>query len=437
VSQVSGVWLAGEYRTPVIPEPASTLTLLATIVILFGAIPAALWGLRRREIAPLLLLGTMGLVLAVVYPRVSPYAQGKLLAIASPAVLLVVLAGLAAVRGRFAWPATVLAVALAAAVLASDLLAYSRDHVAPTARMNAISQVGARLRGQGLVLWNEFEEYAKYFGKEARLDVPFEALTPQQVLLRNPRYFYGHFFDLDQELLGFVEDWPLIVTRRSPSASRPPANYARVYENDYYVAWRRAPAPKVLRHLPEQRTYSSTDVVRCRQLAALVRGVPSGSRLAVAVPPRLGWFEPLYSKDRSFGWGIDPQQRGAVVTNTAGHATGAVTVPAAGTYRVWAQGDFPAPLHIEVDGHEVGQVSGSDTPGQWSLVASVRLGAGRHVLRALRPAGRRHLGPGEFGSGLLGAVALQAPGQERLATVPLGRWRSLCGTEADWVEVVR
>lgn len=114
-----------------------------------------------------------------------------------------------------------------------------------------------------------------------------------------------------------------------------------------------------------------------------------------------------------------------------------MTVPAAGTYRVWAQGDFPAPLQIEVDGRELGTVAGSDTPGQWSFVAGVRLGAGRHVLRAVRPAGRRHFAPSAFASGLLGAVALQSPGDERVESLPLARWRSVCGTEADWVEVVR
>lgn len=437
LSQLSGVWLSGEYRTPVLPQPAATLTVIATVLILVGAVPAVLWALRRRELGPLVILGMVGLVLAVVYPRASPYARGKLLALGSPAVVLVVLAALASAPSRFSRPALLLALALAGGVFASDLLSYTHDRVAPTSRIEAITQVGDRLRGQGPVLWNEFEEYAKYFARAARLDVPFEALTPQQVQLRNPSDFYGHYFDLDEELLPFVEQYPLIVTRRSPSASRPPANYALAYQNRYYLAWRRTARPQVLGHLPEQQTYSATAPVGCGQLSALVKAAPSVSRLEVAVAPELSWFEPLYSEDRSFGWGIDPSQQGAVVTNTPGHATGTVDVRSPGSYRVWVQGDFPAPVHIEVDGHEVGHASGSDTPGQWSPVATVTLAAGEHVLRALRPGGRRHFGPGEFAHGLLGAVALQAHGSERLTTLPVSRWRSLCGTEADWVELVR
>ena len=148
-------------------------------------------------------------------PRASPYAQGKLLAICSP------------VRG--CWPALArrsarpsvagsrvggrsarsLAAGLAVAILASDLLAYSYDRVAPTAQMEAIRQTGDHFTGEGLVLWNEFQEFAKYFARAAKISVPFEALTPQQVELRNPTYFYGHYFDLDEELLSFVEGYPI------------------------------------------------------------------------------------------------------------------------------------------------------------------------------------------------------------------------------------
>ena len=92
----------GEYRLPVIPEPAATLTVIATVVILVLVVPGVLWALWRRESGPLLILGAVGLVLLVVYPRVSPYAQGKLLAIGGPAVVLAALVALAAVRGRLA-----------------------------------------------------------------------------------------------------------------------------------------------------------------------------------------------------------------------------------------------------------------------------------------------------------------------------------------------
>jgi hypothetical protein len=437
LSQVSGVWLAGEYRLPVVPEPAASMTVIATVAIFALLLPGVVWALRRGDAAPLLLLGTIGLVLAVVYPRVSPYAQGKLLAIAGPALLLVALVALALVRGRLAPLALAVGGALAAAVLASDLLAYAHDRVAPTARMEAIRQTGERFKGEGLVLWNEFEEYAKYFARAARISVPFETLTPAQVQLRRPTYFYGHYFDLDEELLSFVEGYPIIVTRRSPAASRPPANYSLVYENSFYLGWRRAARPQVLAHLPEQRLYSPSATVACPALRRLVAHAPAGSELVVALAPELVWFEPLYARDRSYGWGIDPVQRGAVLPNTPGHASGVLSVRGDVRYALWVQGDFPRPIPVRVDGRIVGSVSGSNTPGQWLQAASLYLRPGRHVVQVLRTAGHRHLGPGEWAVGVIGAVALQREEPERLRTLAPARWRTLCGTQADWVELVR
>jgi hypothetical protein len=436
LSQINGVWLAGEYRLPVVPEPAATLTVIATVAILTLAVAGVLWALTRRHTGPLLLLGVVALVLLIVYPRVSPYAQGKLLAIGGPAVVFCAFLLLAGARGRLVPPALLLAGGLAAAIWASDLLAYSHDRVAPTSRMQAIEQTGDHFRGEGLVLWNEFEEYSKYFARAARISVPFEAVTPQQVQLRKPTYFYGHYFDLDEEVLPFVEAYPIIVTRRSPAASRPPANYRLVYQNRYYLGWRRTSRPQILSHLPEQRLYSPSDTVACRTLRSTVAGAPAGAELIAALPPELTWFEPLYSRDRTYAWGLDPAQAGAVLPNAPGHASGTLSVQGRSRYAVWVQGDFPRPIEVRIDGRLVGSVSGSNTPGQWLQAASLDLSPGRHTVSLARTAGHRHLAPGEWGIGMIGAAALQREAPERLEALPLRRWRTLCGAQLDWVELV-
>jgi hypothetical protein len=438
LSQVSGVWLSGEYRLAIVSHHAELLTALASAAILLAIFPTLAWTLWRRHAGPLLFLGMIGLVLLIVYPRVSPYAQGKLLAICSPAVVLVALAGLASVRAR---RASILAMAVGGAlsrgIFASDLLAYSHDRVAPTARIEAIGATGDHFAGQGPVLWNEFEEYAKYFARAARISSPFEAITPQQVQLRSPTYFYGHYFDLDQETLPFVEGYPIIVTRRSPSASRPPANYRLVYQNAYYLGWRRMPKPQVLEHLPLQQLNSPMQQVTCSALAPIVAKAPRGSELVAAVAPEESWFEPLSDPRRSAGWTPDPNQLGGVFTPTGGHAEGMLTIRRPGSYAVWVQGDFPRAVEVQVDGRTVGSVSGSNTPGQWLRAASLRLSPGKYRVRVVKAAGHRHFGPGEWAIGAIGAVALQSETPERLQMLPLARWRTLCGTEADWVEVVR
>jgi hypothetical protein len=439
-SQLSGVWLSGEYRLAVAAGLKGTLTAAATAAILGLFVVGVLSALRRREVGSLLIAGVIGLVMLIVFPRVSPYAQGKLLAIAGPAVVFVALAFLAGVRGRLSPPALVIAGALALAIFASDVFTYGHDRIAPTARIEAVRQVGDHFAGQGPVLWNEFEEYAKYFARAARISAPFEAITPQQVQLRSPTYFYGHYFDLDEELLSFVESYPIVVTRRSPAASRPPANYRLVYENTYYLGWRRTSQPEVLRHLPEQQLYSPSDTVSCPALAPIVSGAPKGTELVVATPPELSSFTALSDPRRSGGWVPDSAQPGAVSTNTAGQAEGVLTVRGGARYAVWVQGDFPRKVYVQVDGRTVGWVAGSNTPDQWLQAASLRLSPGSHRVRIFAVGGHRHFGPGEWpigDDGTIGAVALQRQAPERLRTVALADWRTLCGKEADWVELVR
>ena len=153
------------------------------------------------------------------------------------------------------------------------------------------------------------------------------------------------------------------------------------------------------------------------------------------MPPELAWFEPLFSRDRSYAWGIDPDQHGAVLPNAPGHASGVLSVRGGARYAVWVQGDFPRRTDVSLDGRAIGSVVGSNTPGQWLQVTSLPLSAGRHTLTVTRPAGTRsHAGPGEAGIGVIGAVALQRERAERLVTLSLGRWRTLCDTKLDWVE---
>jgi hypothetical protein len=438
LSQLSGVWLAGEYRLAIASHHAGLLTTIATVVVFLAIVPCIVWALTRRQVAVPVAIGMVGLVLLIVFPRVSPYAQGKLLAVCSPLVVLAGVAGLLSLRGRRSGLIGLLAAGgVSLAILASDVLAYSHDRVAPTAQMEAIRETGDRFAGRGPVLWNEFQEYAKYFARAAKISVPFEALTPQQVQLRAPTYFYGHYFDLDEELLSFVESYPIIVTRRSPSASRPPANYKLVYENAYYLGWERMATPRVLEHLPLQQPFSPSLQVQCSALGPIVAKAPHGSELVVAIAPEVSWFEPISDPGRSGGWTVDPNQVDVVETHTGGHAEGVLTVKREGTYRVWVQGDFPRPVQVQIDGHTVGSVSGANTPGQWLQAATLHLRPGKYPSRVVMVSGHRHFGPGEWWPGTLGAVELQSETPERMTTLPLSRWRALCGREADWVEVVR
>jgi hypothetical protein len=445
LSEVVGVWLQGDYRIAVAPGLSGTLELIATAAILLLFALGLVYAVRKRE--PALPMGavTMALVLLIVYPKAIPYVQAKLLAIASPVVILGAAQGVAAMlRAKRLLPVALLAGAgLGAGVLLSDALAYHHDPVAPTSRFIAMRDVGHFLGKRGPVLVSEFDEFAKYFAYPSPLWVGTEYPSPENLVLRTPGGLYAQSFDLDAETLPFVESFPYILVRHSPAESRPPANFRLVYANTFYEVWKRTSSPQVLAHLPEQQLYSAYAPVACPQLQTMVAGAPPGSSLVLAQsPPAIG-YDVLHATVRSSGWieDAEPYTPDAVTPLTPGSAGKIVHVPRAGRYQVWLQGSFPRAIRVTLDGHTVGSVSGWNTPGEWMQAGTTNVGAGAHALDIFRGGGGLAPGDGgtgnDGGKGEIGDVELVADQPERLSTVALGQWRRLCGVQADWVELVK
>lgn len=441
LSEVSGVWLGGDYRFAITAEPAGLLTAAATALIFALALLGGLRALRAGAIGPAMLLATVVLLLVVVLPNVSPYAAGKALAISSPVLVVLAFVGASSFVGARASRVTpslrlrclyglgaVAAACVAIGVIASDAVAYNFDYVAPTPRMLAAEQVAKRFSGRGLILWNEFEEYAKYFGEPARINDPTEPFTVRQLLP------LGAYFDLDQENLSFVESFPVIVMRRSPSASRPPANYRLAYTNAYYQAWLREPTPDVLRHLPLQGLYSATEPVRCADLRNLVSGAPADSHLVAAVYPFVTSFIPQLVLHPAT-WPIDGVHPDALTIVRGGIVAGKLIVPRAGHYELYIQGNLPGGVSVLLDGHAVGTAQGTNTEDQWYPVTQVELAPGPHYILVRHAVD--YLQPGNGGSAWLGPVELAAQQPERLVSVPTAKWKTLCGRTFDWVELVR
>jgi hypothetical protein len=444
LSEVVGVWLQGDYRVQVAPGLSGAVEVLATVGVLALFALGLERAVRKRE--PALPMGavTMGLVLLIVYPKAIPYVQAKLLAIASPVVVLGAAQGVAAIRVRRLLPVALLAGAsLAAGVLLSDALAYHHDPVAPTSRFIAMRDVGHFLGRRGPVLVSEFDEFAKYFAYGTPLWVGTEYPAPENLVLRSPGGLYAQSFDLDAETLTFVESFPYILVRHSPAESRPPANFRLVYANEFYEVWKRMSFPQVLMHLPEQQLYSAYAPVSCQQLQAMVRNAPAGSSLLLAQSPEAIGYDVLHATVRSTGWIEDPEPYtlDAVTPLTPGSAGEIVHVAHAGTYQVWVQGSFPRRIRVTLDGRTVGSVDGWNTPGEWMQAGTARVSTGAHPLDIFRGGGGLAPGDGGTGSdggkGEIGHVELVAEQPERISAVALSAWRRLCGVQADWVELVR
>jgi hypothetical protein len=115
-----------------------------------------------------------------------------------------------------------------------------------------------------------------------------------------------------------------------------------------------------------------------------------------------------------------------------------VLVPRAGRYLVWVEGSFGRKLTVAVDGRTVGDVSYElNGRREYVYLGHATLGAGPHSVVVSRSRG--NLKPGDGGDNLLGPIVFVPPQDRvpRVSVVPAGRWRTLCGRELDWVEIVR
>ncbi|MDX6671647.1 MAG: hypothetical protein QOI91_2010, partial [Solirubrobacteraceae bacterium] len=431
-AQAAGVWLSEDYRGPVEEGLKTTQGVLIAVMIALAAFGLAV-ELRRRRLAVGLLLGATGLTALIGSVALNPYANAKFLVLLSPAVVLMAAVGVWAIARRVPLLAVPLGAAALAGVAWSDAIAYHQVRLAPTARMERLERAAsyAERYGAGLWLFNEWEEYAKYFMRGVRINAATESVSPRTVRLIRPGPIFGQYFDLDQQLLSYVESFPGIVVRRSPVASRPPSNFRRVYANAFYELWRRTgPAPR--EHLPLQGSVLPSAVPDCRQVLALARRAGRG-RLIAARPPETAVLDPSHAK-RSPAWVPDQSAPGTLTPITPGEATGPVRTDG-GRYVAWLRGSFGRPVEILVDGRRVGDASGIGTPGQLARVGQIVLSAGPH--RALIRRGGGTLEPGSGVHGNIGPLVLVRAELERLVTVaPAKAARDLCGRPWDWIELV-
>ncbi len=424
-----GVWLGGDFRFgPSYAAPTYALVAVAGVLAVAGAAHAA-----RRGALGLLFAAGACLAVWVLVPA-GIYIEAKLLAILSPALVLLALTGCAALMGddrRLRLAGAAAAAALAAGVLVSDWLATRDAYIAPKPRLDELRQVGDRFAGSGPAMLDEFEEYGKHFLRRSDVIAPFDgnALLPAE--LREPRDVYASWADLDEMTLDYVRRFPLIVRRRNPIASRPPAPYGRVYLGDYYEVWRASPGrlARILDHVPLGDRADPTADVDCATVRGLGARGDAGMLVAAVRPSPLR--VPAADMENTAGWPVLPN--GSVGALGAGELRAELDAPR-GRYRVWVRGTFGRGADVLVDGRRVGRAEQIQTPGQMALAGEATLGDGSHTIALVR--GGRGLGPGNGRDESYESVFLEPVSPVVLHRVPPERAASLCGRRADWVELL-
>lgn len=438
--QLLGIWPSGDFRFPVQTHYRFTYALIG--VAIASALLGALWMIRRRVFAPLLLFVSGGIATLYLLSRASPYAGAKVMMIFSIAVVLTAMLGAAALHdaGRRieGW---LLAIVIGGGVLWTNALAYHDASVAPRARFTELADIGSRFSGQGPTFYNQSDEFAVHFLRtEAPTDSALFAIITRRPGLpaRAPDQFRLPW-DPDDLDFSYLQSYPLLVLGRSPRTSRPPANYRLVFRGRYYDVWKRSPTPTVLAHIPLGGGAYPEAVPSCRLvMSTAARAAREHAQIAYVARPRPPSLVPTEGRYPP-NWGLvagDPYD--LIPRQQSGSLVGTISVPAAGTYQVWLQASLSQRFQVWVGGHPVGSVAYQLGPqGQFVRVGQVSLAAGDQPVRIVRP--HANLSPGDdTPSQFLGPLMLAgAPDPPPVSEIAPSGARALCGRSLDWIEVVR
>lgn len=449
--QTLGVWLSGDYRYHTLEPTLETLQQIALWTTGVLALLGLAWALRRRALGPLLLAG-IALPSIYLLHRGAAYADGKVMMVVSPAILLLAMLGATTLwTGRWRALSIVAMGALLAAIAGSSALAYHDASLAPHDRYEEMLSLDRRLDGRGPVLLNEYDEFAKYFlssvqpFNEPESDHVYRTAPYSPDALRDPLRRPGIKtpVDIDDLTLRYIKRFPYIILRRSPTASRPPANYRRIWIGTYYELWQRRPTPRVLRHVPVGR-----DILRpagpissaaARAVAARARRL--GGQIAYVPRPRLAMFY-LSHHPRPARWGGFGDFPGGLVTDGPANTNAPVRIPRSGRYRVWVEGSFSRRIRVQIDFETIGHTPRVlNNPGAYALLATVELRRGLRGVQVRQRGGDLRPGNGGYRSSLrhIGPILFQ-PVQDdarRVRVIDAADWRKLIGVRSDWLEIVK
>ncbi|HEY7891861.1 MAG TPA: hypothetical protein VIC05_06585 [Solirubrobacteraceae bacterium] len=434
-TQVLGVWLHGSYKlAPTGAELTVTHILVAGSVLV--AILGAVHLMRTRAYA---LAGWVALSLAAwfaISQSVTTWAEAKALVLTSPIVMLTAWSGVAALRRSrllaLRASAVLMALALLGGVLASDAMQYHSSDLAPTARYEELSSLNSRFAGEGPTLFTDFDEYALYELRDLDVAGPDFAYPPPA--LASLADGYGEPVELDRASPAALQGYPLIITRRDPTTSRPPSAYKLVWRGDYYEVWRRrrgTPSASARIALGGRRA-------QCGQLETLVGRASARTARLVAASAVTIIKVPITKAARPSGWGYAHK---GLVMGAPGILSSVFDVSRTGAWDVWVKGQIMPVVTLKLDGQTLasisGQLSGNSRVPNIAPPLGVHLAAGVHRLTVSR--GGFTMAPGDGGLAVLDAVYVtpaKVDRQPALGVVPVSRWRALCGKRYSWIELI-
>jgi len=454
IAQLLGTWLVGSYKHVPTGGHLTLSHALAAAALLAAVLGAAyVVYLRAYALAAWIAL-TLALWLSLTAYGTT-WADGKALMLTSPVVVLLAWTGVAGLRARASRTvlrsvsrpaAALLALALVGGVAASDAMQYHASNLAPTARYEELASLDSRFAGRGPTLFTDYDEYALYSLRDLDVGGPDFMFPPRGIALA-----HGLPVDLDQIPPAALLSYPLIVTRRDPAVARPPAAYSLLWQGTYYQVWGRSPgAPAAIARLGSSSGLAGGLPgglhsgpagglpLQCSAIGRLAHtATPRGARLVAAEAPELVPVDVASASHPAWA-----NTRLGLVMARRGRLASTFTLPHAGVWELWLQGEIMPAVQVSVDGHPLASISGQLTgvASDPDTMAPLRvpLAAGPHRLSITRGS-PNPLAPGSGGSAILDSIFLTPSGAGSLATLRVTRatrWRSLCGRRLQWVEAL-
>jgi hypothetical protein len=437
--QVAGIWPSQDFRADPHLKPA--VLALAGLCLAFALVTVVVcMRSRDREGVPIAAYVVGGAVGAVAIMWVgSPWVDGKALATISPGILAAALVGIVMFgqRGGFRLEAAVLGTLVAGTVAWSAFLAYQGVWLAPRAPNVELEKIGERFAGQGPALSTEAAIYGpRHFLRKLDAEGASDRRNRPVLLTDGSEPEKGQAVDLDEIQNGQLDPYNLLVVRRSPAASRPPANFGLDYAGRYYDVWqRRESRGTLVEHLPLGTSLDAGDIPSCTEVQRLARLVGDGGKLVSA---RVGTPVAVGFSGASMPSGWTTPSTYTFSPSGSGTLTEEISVPG-GEYEIWLGGVVFGGLDLSLGRKQVASERGVvENTGALDPLGTVKLTPGRHLLTLnysgadLYPGSAAH--PYE-----IGPLELEAPehGDLGTVTVPPKDYQRLCGRRWDWIEAYR
>jgi hypothetical protein len=423
-----GVWPVDDFRSGMTPHTglAIALTGAAVLACAFGVV--TVWRRGAWEAGLFAAISLIGFLF--IARTASPWAYGKSLMILTPALVLLAVAGVLGLRRAHG---VILGAALLAGVLWTAALNYHGVDAAPQDRLDELSAIDARFKGQGPALFTEFDEYAKHFLRDLAPTGATEAFRPANpVAAPGANIRFGFSSDIDDWQPQSVADhYELLVLRQGPTRSRPPLGWDRVFHGRYYDVWKRGDVPQVKAHLRLGGRTDAAGDARCPDVRKLAK---DASQLAYAKTPRVYPFVPTQLPPPA-NWGRDGGDPEVYRPVGPGRVAGTTRL-SAGRYDVWAEFSDQRDVRVYVDDQLVATFEDHLNPRQSpTRLGTVTVGDGSHRVRIDRGGGSPQPGNGGFNR-IIGPLYFQAAGEVRVQTIDASQWRTLCGRRLDWIQAL-